>query len=194
MHIFAAIICSAFLGAQAGATCGESRISATVGQNITVNMTREDDLKEIEVSVSLDKIKDLDKEQRMWRIWVELEDPTTTNLEEDRTLLNVLIDQGQNSVSFQLPRSHAADRSKKIIFDPALSRSVDICPGQKEINENSTLRIRLASEDQEIRVKVFVNIVEKGDGWKLIDIGDDENGMQIESQFLFSNPLIRTRV
>ena len=48
MHIFAAIICSAFLGAQAGATCGESRISATVGQNITVNMTREDDLKEIE--------------------------------------------------------------------------------------------------------------------------------------------------
>ena len=198
MHIFAAIICSACLGAQAEATCGESeeppgvRISATVGQNITVNMTREDDLKEIEVSVPLDKIKDLDKEQRMWRVCVELEDPTTTNLEGDRTLLNVLIDQGQDSVNFQLPRSHAADRSKKIIFDPALSRSVDICPGQKEINENSTLRIRLASEDQEIRVKVVVNVVEKGDGWKLIDIGDDENGMQIESEFLFSNPLYHT--
>ena len=63
MHIFAAIICSAFLGASAEAACGESeelpgvRISATVGQSITVNMTRKDDLKEIEVSVSLDKIQ-----------------------------------------------------------------------------------------------------------------------------------------
>ena len=153
----------------------------------------------------------------MWRVWVELEEPTTmaTNptttdpkrrnptttdpktmdLEEEkpkRKLLNVLIGQGQNSVNFQLPRSHATDRSKKIRFDPALSRSVNICPGQKEINENSTLRIRLASEDQEILVKVFVNVVEKGDGWKLIDIGNDEKGMQIESQFVFSNPLIRT--
>ena len=238
MHIFAAIICSAFLGAPA--VHGQSKeplvkIKATVGQNITINMTRKDEFKDIEVSVLLGKIEDLDKEQRVWQVKVELEelkttnptttdptttdpttmdptttdpkttDPTTTDpkttnqttrdLEEERpnrTLLNVMIGQGQDSVNFQLPRSHAADRSKKIIFDPALSRSVDICPGQKEINENSTLRIRLASEDQEILVKVFVNVVEKGDGWKLIDIGDDENGMQIESEFLFSNPLYHT--
>ena len=82
MHIFAAIICSAFLGAPA--VLGQSKepdvkMKATVGQNITINMTRKDEFKDIEVSVLLGKIEDLDKEQRVWQVKVELEELKTTN-------------------------------------------------------------------------------------------------------------------
>ena len=136
---------------------GVVKILTVVGQKVPeLAMTTEDDLKEIEVFIPqkyIDEIKKKGMLRPMWRVEIEVEekvqgsqghDRKNTSGGSNRTLLNVLIGQGQDTVHFQLPRSHASNRSKKIRFDSALNRRIDICPSQ-DINANSTLRIQLAS-------------------------------------------------
>ena len=214
MLLFAAIVCTTFFGT--GNVLGQNqepsslspsisvvKIPAVAGQKVPeLTMTREDDLKEVEVSIPqkyLDKIKEKGILRPMWRVEIEVEEKVegsqgherkNTSGGSNRTLLNVLIGRGQDTVYFQLPRSDASNRSKKISFDSALNRSIDICPGQ-HINANSTLRIQLASLSP-IVVNVRTTLAEEGGGWNLLADQGEEPRMEIESQFWFSNPLIHT--
>ena len=198
MQLFAAITCTALLWIP-----GIFGLRADVGKEIPeVTMTREDNFKEVEVSIPENFLKNLTEQgilHPIWRVKIEVKEVgqgqggQNMSKGSNRTLLNVLIGRGQDAVNFQLPRSHAAERDKKIEFDSALARSVDICPSRQKITEASTLLIRLASMSlSPILVKVSTALVEMGGGWRPLDMGDRERGVQIESQFWFSNPLIHT--
>ena len=190
MHLFVAITCTTVLGIvgvfdlnQEPPSCPYS-LSADVGEDIPeFTMTREDDFKEVEVSIPESHLKKLLRP--MWRVEVELRNRTQGS---SRTLLNVLIEQADQTVHFQLPRSHATNRSKEILFDSALNRSVDICPGQ-DIKANTTLTIRLSSTSvSPVLVKVKTALVEREGNWRTIA----GKKMEIKSQFWFSNPQIHT--
>ena len=168
MHLFVAITCTTFLGIvgvfdlnQEPPSCPYS-LAANVGEDIPeFTMTREDDFKEVEVSIPENHLKKL--LWPMWRVEVELRNRTQGS---SRTLLNVLIEQADQTVHFQLPRSHATNRSKEILFDSALNRSVDICPGQ-DIKANTTLTIRLSSTSvSPVLVKVKTALVEREGNWR----------------------------
>ena len=198
MQLFAAITCTALLG-----TPGIFGLTVDAGKEIPeFTMTREDNFKEVEVTIPENFLKNLTEQgilHPIWRVKIEVKEVgqgqggQNMSKGSNRTLLNVLIGRGQDAVNFQLPRSHAAERDKKIEFDSALARSVDICPSQQKITEASTLLIRFASMSlSPILVKVSTALVEMGGGWRPLDMGDKERGVQIESQFWFSNPLIHT--
>merc|ERR1719500_101829 len=167
-------------------------------------MTREEDLKEIKVSIPENYLDDKEMDKLVWQVMVELFEggQTGTRLafdkESNRTLLNVLIRQGgQDTVNFQLPRSHAAKRDKKVDFNSALYRDVTICRHKgQEFSANSTLMINLVSTSLSpilVRVRAIL-VEEKGRGWTRSDQSDkdEEKIKEIRSEFRFSNPLIHT--
>merc|ERR1719500_2730979 len=167
-------------------------------------MTREEDLKEIEVSIPKNYLDDKETNKLVWQVMVELFEGGQTGTrnafdkESNRTLLNVLIRQGgQDTVNFQLPRSHAAKRDKKVDFNSALYRDVTICRHKgQEFSANSTLMINLVSTSLSpilVRVRAIL-VEEKGRGRtkKSRPDQDEEKIKEIRSEFRFSNPLIHT--
>lgn len=86
MHLFVPITCTIFFGtvnvfslnqeppASTPSTgVGNIKIQGDVGQKIQFIMTREDDLKEVEVSISQKYLNQIE-ERRMWRVEIELEE------------------------------------------------------------------------------------------------------------------------
>ena len=86
MQLFVAITCITFFGTadvlgqkqeppawRPSTGFGNIKLRGDVGQKIQVMMSREDDLKEVEVSIS-QKYLDHIKEKRMWRVEIELEE------------------------------------------------------------------------------------------------------------------------
>ena len=213
MRLPTVIICATFLGTafvfgrnQESSSCPTSRdvkVIAEVDKEIEeFRMTREEDLKEVEVSIPQNYLEEKEMLNPIWQVTVELceEGEVGQNgtceafdKESNGTLLNVLIRQGQDAVNFQLPRSHAAKRDKVVDFDSALTRNVKICPAQK-ISPTSTLMINLVSTSLlPILVKIRTTLVEGGRGWttKPRSNQDDEKIKEIRSEFWFSNPLIQ---
>ena len=210
-----AIICTTFLGTATGVfgqnketpscpTSTEVKIMAEVDEDIEeFRMTREEDLKEVEVSIPQNYLQEKGLLQPIWQVKVELVEESQASQignrkdfdkESNRTLLNVLIRQGEETANFQLPRSHAAKRDKVVDFDSALTRNVTICPGQK-ISATSTLMINLVSTSlSPILVKVRTTLIEEGRGWttKPHSDEDEEKIKEIRSEFWFSNPLIHS--
>ena len=104
MKLFAAITCTTFFGTvdvlglnQEAPAWQPSKIRGDVGQQVQVMMTREDDLKEVEVSISQKYLNQI-KERRMWRVEIELEEKVEGGQDHDSknrskdsngTLLNV---------------------------------------------------------------------------------------------------------
>ena len=170
----------------------EVKTVANVGKEI--KMTTCEDLKEVEVSIPQNYLEEKGLDRPIWQVKVELvqaRQRLTLSNESNKTLLNVLIRQGQDTVSFQFPRSHIATRDKDEDFDSSMTRNITICPGPK-ITAASTLMINLVSTSlTPITVKVFATLVEEGGGWITKNQGG-EKSTETRIEFSFSNPLIRT--
>ena len=198
MRLFAASISVALIGCTPG-IFGQHQptnrvVKIAIDQEKNLTMTRDDHLKEVEVRIPGNYLKERRIVRPMWRVVVEVEQDEDSEASQGkngskRTLLNVLIGVGEDAIHFQLPRSHASNRDKKVEFESALTRSVDVCLNH-EISATSTLTIQLASASSSpILVKVKTSLVEEGGSWTT---DAEAKKMESRSQFWFSNPLVRT--
>jgi len=164
-------------------------------------------VKEVKVNVPqkyLDETKnrrDNPEDQKLyWRVNVNLDRQT----ENKKGVLSVMIEHGQNTKFFQLPRSSAeqTDLGNGTLHD----RSVDLCPGEEDITEDSTLRIYIVSSSTtELKLTVTTTLEFEGDGWVKSRWDDDvedwvkstwdddiDRALTRKTEFYFDSPLIHT--
>jgi len=192
---------------------GQDNVNLMTGKEfikfVNANKTAEFELshvKEIKVSLSkeyfdaVNKLRtnsrqtDKTQDQKLfWRVHVNLD----RQAEKKKGVLSVMIEHGQNTKFFQLPRSSVeqTDLGNGTLHD----RSVDLCPGEEGIDENSMLRIYFVSSSNSIELKLNVKttLEFEGEGWKKSGNWDDENdrsgrALTKESKFSFDSPLIHT--
>ena len=192
---------------------GQENVNLMTGKEfiklVNANKTAEFELshvKEIKVSLSkeyfdaVNKLRtnsrqtDKTQDQKLfWRVHVNLD----RQAEKKKGVLSVMIEHGQNTKFFQLPRSSVeqTDLGNGTLHD----RSVDLCPGEEGIDENSMLRIYFVSSSNQTKLKLNVKttLEFEGDGWKKSGNWDDENdrsgrALIKESKFSFNSPLIHT--
>jgi len=153
-------------------------------------------VKEVKVNLTEKYLRDMEgrrdtqDQQLFWRVNVNLDRQT----ENKEGVLSVMIEHGQNTKFFQLPRSSAErmDHGHKTLHD----RSVDLCPGEN-ITENSTLRIYIVSSSKTtLMLAVKTTLEFEGEGWEKSNWDDDNDrsgrALIRENKFSFDSPLIHT--